>query len=304
MNKQEIRPSNEKEWLELRTKDITSTEISALFGISPYTTEFELWHRKKEGNVVDFEQTDRMLWGTRLQDAIASGIAQDNNWTIRRMDEYVRVPELRIGASFDFAIGDEGLLEIKNVDSLQYKQGWEIDGDNVEAPPHIEIQVQHQLAVSGRAFAYLGALIGGNRVVLIKREPDAEIIEAIKLQVSKFWASIDSNTPPLPNFEKDAEFISKLYRYAEPGKLLDLSGDEGFKEIAVRHKALGDLIKKSTEERDGLKAQMLMTIGDAEKVICEGFSISAGLVGPAEIAYTREGYRNFRLNWPRAKKEK
>lgn len=299
-----IIPKDEKEWLELRTKDITSTEISALFGISPYTTEFELWHRKRDGKVLDFEQNERMLWGTRLQDAIASGIAKDCKWEIRRMNEYLRLTEFRMGSSFDFSIEETepGLLEVKNVDSLQYKYGWDIETENVEAPPHIEIQIQHQLAVSCRQFAYLGALIGGNKVVLLKREPDLAIIQAIKDRVTKFWESIDKNIEPKPDFKADAEFISKLYGYAEPGKVLDLRGDNEFLTLAKRHKELGDAVKACTEERDGLKAQMLMIVGDAEKVVADGFSISAGLVGPTHVEYDREGYRNFRLNWPRGKK--
>lgn len=302
-----ITPKNEKEWLALRTKDVTSTEISALFGISPYCTEFELWHRKKNNTSVDFEETERMTWGTRLQDAIAKGIAEDNKWKVRRMKEYMRIPELRIGSSFDFSIEgpDPGILEVKNVDSLQYKQGWNIDSEgNVEAPPHIEIQVQHQLAVSCRQYAHIGAFIGGNKVVLLKREPDLAIIQAIKDKVQLFWKSIEEGKEPKPNFVRDAEFISKLYHYAEPGKYVDVSQNAEFTALAKRHKELGSAMKACEEERDALKAQMLMIIGDAEKGVADGCTISAGLIGPAHVEYDRAGYRAFKLNWPRVKKEK
>ncbi|MCK5561232.1 MAG: YqaJ viral recombinase family protein, partial [Thermoplasmata archaeon] len=162
MARQIINPSNEKEWLELRTQDITSTEIGALFGISPYVTEYELWHRKKNQTIVDFEENERMKWGTLLQDSIAAGIAEEQGWQIRRMDEYIRGSELRLGSSFDFSIEpdeankDKALLEIKNVDSLIFKQQWlkNEETGKLEAPLHIEIQVQHQLLVSGRQYAY------------------------------------------------------------------------------------------------------------------------------------------------------
>ena len=72
-----------------------------------------------------------MKWGTRLQDSIAMGIAQDQGWSIRPMKEYITDTDLRLGASFDFAIGDDGLLEIKNVDSLVFHKQWESDGDHV-----------------------------------------------------------------------------------------------------------------------------------------------------------------------------
>ena len=305
MKSESIVPKNEKEWLALRTKDITSTEVSALFGLSPYCTEFELWHRKKDNTAVDFEASERMVWGTRLEQAIAEGVAKDEGWKIRRMNEYMRIPKLRIGASFDFSIeGDKpGLLEIKNVDSLQYKIGWEIDGDHIEAPPHIELQAQHQLLISQRSFLYIGALVGGNRVVLIKREPDDDIHNAIVTKVGAFWASIKAGNAPKPDFEKDSAFISKLYGYAEPNKVMDLKGNKEFNTLAARHKELVAAMKACEVEKDGLKAQMLMVIGDAEKCTGDGFSVSAGLIGPAHIEYDRAGYRAFKLNWPRAKKE-
>ena len=302
-----IKPKNEKEWLALRTKDITSTEIAALFGLSPYSTPFELWHRKKDNLAVDFEATERMTWGLRLQDAIAQGVAVDQNWKVRRMDEYMRLPDLRMGASFDFSIEDKdpGLLEIKNVDSLIYKNGWTVDEDgNAEAPPHIELQVQHQLLITQRKYAYLAAFIGGNKVTLLKREPDDDIHNAIVLKVGAFWKSIEAGNAPAPDFKEDAEFIAKLYGYAEPGKVMDLKGNEEFNTLAARHRELGSAIKSCEEERDGLKAQMLMIIGDAEKCSADGCSVSAGLIGPAHVEYDRAGYRAFKLNWPRAKKEK
>lgn len=323
-----IVPKNEQEWLNLRVEDITSTEVAALFGVSPYMTLFELWHRKKNKTVVEIEQNDRMKWGTRLQDSIAAGIAEDQGWTVRRMDEYIRNPNLRMGSSFDFeimipvdegavrkamhdgdsaVIGDAvsektGLLEIKNVDSLAFMQGWAVEGDDIEAPPHIELQVQHQLAVTGRTFAYIGALVGGNTVKLIKREPDAKIIEAIRTQVASFWFSIAADKEPTPDFVRDAAFIARLYGYAEPDKIFDARGDANILSLVEKYRHFSEQEKKAKEERDAIKAQLLMTIGDAEKVTADGFSITANMVGPAHVEYDREGYRQFRVNWKKGKK--
>lgn len=328
-----IVPKNENEWLDLRTKDITSTDVAALFGLSPYCTPFELWHRKKTGSTIGFEETEWIKWGKRLQDSIAEGVAEDNGWKVRRMDEYIRIPELRMGSSFDFSIdkfvedqengpltlnadsekfpgklkrgfyAGDGILEIKNVFGMQFRSEWmENDDGSLEAPAHIEMQVQHQLAVSGRAFSYIAALVDGNKLVLIKRTPNKEIIDMIKTKVAGFWKSIDDNSPPQPNYATDAEFISRLYNYAEPGKVFDARNDVNFSQLAAEHKELGEQVKLLTERRDAIKSQILTVIGDAEKVIADGFSISASTVGPAHIEYERAPYRLFKINWPRAKK--
>jgi len=300
-----IHPTDKQHWLACRTKDITSTEIAGLFGFSPYTTEFEIWHTKKSGSVVEIEGNERMKWGTALQDAIAAEIAKEQGWTIRRMDEYMRDTDLRAGSSFDFAIGDDVLLEVKNVDSLAYRDNWvEHEDGNIEAPLHIEIQAQHQLMVSGRSFAYIGALVGGNSLVLIKRDRNETVISSIKQKIAAFWASIESNTPPKPNFERDAKFIASLYNYADPGKLLDVRENESFLELAREHKRLGDIAKDAETKRDALKAQMLMVMGDAEKVEGGEFSISADIIGECEVAYTRKAYRNFKPTWRKQKESK
>jgi len=301
---QVIAPENEQAWLELRTKDITSTEIGALFGISPYMTAFELWHRKKDGVVVKIDQNERMRWGNALQDAIALEIAKDQGWTVRRMNEYIRDPEARIGASFDFSIEDSnGLLEIKNVDGLVFRNDWTVDDQgNMQAPLHIEIQVQHQLAVSGRSVCYIGALVGGNDLQLIKRTRDEAVITAIKERVGQFWASIEANIPPEPDFMADSEFIGKLFGYATPGKVVDISADDRLAQLAAQYRAFGDTIKMAEAGRDAIKAELLTVIGDAEKALGAGFTISAGVVGPAHVEYDRAGYRSFKINWKKEKK--
>ena len=299
-----IVPKDEAEWLSLRTKDITSTEIAALFGISPYMSKFELWHRKKSGDVLTLEPNERMKWGTRLQDAIAYGIAADSGWVATPMKEYIRLPALRIGSSFDFSVdmdphphGPVSLLEVKNVDSLAYKEGWLINDDAIEAPPHIELQAQHQLLVSGYEHSIIGALVGGNRVTLIRREPDLKIHDAIRAKVAEFWYSIDHNIEPKPDFSRDADFMISLQQYAEPGKVMDATGDKKLSSLAKEYKEWGAKESGAKKQKDACKAQILELIGDNEMVIADWGTISAGLIGETLVeAYTRKAYRGFKIN--------
>jgi len=295
-----IQPKDESHWLSLRRQDVTSTEVAALFGKSPYCTPYELWHRKHDNLEVEYEANERMKWGTRLQDSIAAGIAEDQNWPIRKMTEYIRDRELRLGASFDFAVESNGILEVKNVDSLAFRDGWLVDGDNIEAPLQIEFQVQTQLALSGRKWATIGALIGGNRVVLIRREPDRDVIQAIQTKVREFWKSVELHAEPKPDFSKDASIIGKLYSFAEPGKVFN--ADDRVSKLAYAYKLASDEAKIASEKKDVAKAEILTLVGDAEKILGETFTISAGMIGPALVpAYERKGYRTFKVTF---KKEK
>ena len=298
-------PKTKEEWLSLRAQDLTSTEVSALFNISPYMTSFELWHQKKKSQITEIGENERMTWGTRLENAIAQGIAMDNGWTIKPFKEYLNIPELRIGSSFDFRYtgdnGSEGILEIKNVASLIYRDGWEVEGKDVEAPPHIEMQLQHQMLVSGLDHACIGALIGGNKVILIHRKADETIHRAILDRVAKFWDTIDKNQEPSADFIKDAGFIATLYSYAEPGKVIETDSPE-IAALIKSYRSTTEAIKQLQKEKDGAKAQMLTIIGDAERCLGDGFSISAGVVGEAHIEFTRKAYRNFRVSYKKEKK--
>lgn len=290
-----ITPRDDAHWHDMRSRVITSTDAAALFDISPYLTKYEAWHRKKNAQVVTLEPNQRMLWGNRLEAAIAEGIAEDHRMAVHPMKEFIEIPTWRMGSSFDYAVGDDGILEVKNVDSLAYKDGWLISGDQVEAPSHIELQLQFQLLVSGRTHGWIGALIGGNRVVLIKREADLQIHEAIKAKVAEFWESIDANREPHPDFKADADFISKMNGFSEPGKIVT-SDSQQLKDLVTSYKKWGAAESNAKEEKEGVKAQILTLIGDAEKVLGNGFTISASVTPPTLIeAYTRKAFRNFRI---------
>lgn len=302
---EKIIPKNEDHWLEERAKDITSTEVSALFGVSPYLTEFELWHRKKAGDIVKYDGNERTRWGLLLQDSIARGLAEEDGLSIRRMEEYVRDPKLRMGSSFDFAIidlqystpKDYGILEIKNVDSLVFKNQWQIDQNTIEPPLHIQLQVQHQLALTGLEFAKIGALVGGNKLVKLECKPNKKIIDAIKIKIDVFWRSIESNESPSPNFELDADFISKLYGDSQKGKTFTVSELPEVELLARLYKNLSEEEKAIKSKKDAVKAQILTQIKDAEKVFGNDFTISAGMTAETEVSYKRDAYRNFRIFW-------
>lgn len=318
MDRQFTTPTDEAHWHAMRAQDLTSTDVAALFGLSPYKTAFELWHEKRSGEVAQVKDNDRMRWGRRLEAVVAEGIAEERDWAIRPFKDYGRLPDIRLGASFDFriltpirhaeqpdgsAIGeydgdtpDDAILEIKTVDFLAFRNGWTIEDDYVEAPAHIELQVQHQMLVSGLRRAFIGVLIGGNRIEVLEREADDQVHAGIIAAARTFWASIEAGIAPPPVMPDDARAVIRLNQHAEPGKLLDVRENPYIVELVRQYDYLGRQAKQVADERDVVKAELLQAIGDAEKVIVDGFSVSAGFVGPAEIpAFTRQGYRNLRI---------
>jgi len=199
MQRQVIPFTTEEAWKAERVKDLTSSDIPTLFGVG-YQSYEQLFEAKLHGKEIKVEENERMQWGVALQDSIAAEFARRNDWRITKKSEYIRIPELRLGSSFDFEIEGESqnekgesyvtreLLEIKNVSFDSYK-GW-IKGFEVEMSPYIELQVQHQLLVSGLETAYVGALIAGCQGLVLRRTVNQKVQSAILRKCAEFWKKI------------------------------------------------------------------------------------------------------------------
>jgi len=313
-----INPKSKEHWLQLKTEDISSTEISALFNISPYSTPFELWHEKKAGEIVTLKENSRMTWGKRLEDTIANGIAEELNLKVRRLKTYQRHDTCKgFGASFDYEIvGDlseaeimkthphlkgPGILEIKNVDFLIYRDQWEED----EAPPHIEAQLQQQLEITGRSWGIIACLVAGNDMKYIVRERNEKVGAAMTKRVTEFWKTQELNTPPEPNFEEDAEFIIRMYGDSNQW-IIDVSEDENIKPLVEQFWALATQVKDVTDLKKAVQARILDQVGgNCKKITCGDLSISCSTTKdtPPKVVTKdmigeeiggRQGYRMFR----------
>lgn len=278
---------NESEWLDWRTTDLTSTDTAALLGCHPRgKTRFELWHEKHSGVREPFPDNKRMEAGRRFEHAIGHWIAAENNWTIEPLKDYMRLAGLRIGASFDFVMrglredyADDTLLEIKNVDWLEFRKRWSVDdGGFIEAPPHIEIQVQHQMLVRGCRRAYIGVLVGGNAPYAIYREADHAVQELILREARAFWSSADAGEAPPYVMPDDADALIRLNQVAAKGHTLDARADELVQRMVRDYHSLTVDRDKIEDQRKVLKAEFFQAIGYADRVLVPGFSVATGSV--------------------------
>ena len=151
-----------------------------------------------------------------MESAIARAIADTYGVSVRKLNAFVTNDEVGMGASFDYEIvgvkddytGTEtalrgmytkcgpGILEIKNVDWLQFKRNWTKEGDSLEAPGHIEVQVQSQLHVIERAWAAIGVLVGGNELKMLIRDRDPEVGKKLDDATKAFWRDVKAGKAP------------------------------------------------------------------------------------------------------------
>lgn len=318
-----IQPNSHEHWLSLRAEDITSTEVSALFGLSPYATEFELFYIKSRGEMTAIADNERMKWGRRLEPIIAAGVAEDTGMYVRPLKEYFRhSDEPRMGSSFDFVaeinnpeifakatgvnpdnLKGPGMLEIKNVDGLVYRDKWEED----EAPAHIELQLQHQLEVADLEWGMIVALVGGNDPKIIVRLRDREVGQGLRAKIREFWERVATEDAPEPDYEANAEFLIKLHQRAGQD-ILDASTDEKVINLLAEYRDITTKAGEYDKLKQAKKAEILDYIGDDySKVLAWPFTLSCGMtadtpptmITPEMVGQTyggRKGYRNFRVN--------
>ena len=305
--------TDKQSWLENRLLDVTSTEVSALFNLNPYQTEFELYHQKKDKVVVAISDNERMAWGRRLEDSIALEFADRNKFKVEQFDVYMRNPDTRMGSSFDYKIVSEEepmILEIKNVDALAYRKNWiEHDEYNIEPPEHIALQLQHQLEITGYNVGYIVALVGGNTMKVVKSKRDPEIGKLLTEKVKNFWEKIQSGTEPNPDYTKDAQYIMKnLCNQADASTILN--ADPEMDQLIADYIAVNAEYKSLNTTRDAIKAQILSMSQNASKIISQHGTIncamskgSKGTIVTEDMVGTlinaRKSYRGFRVNLPK-----
>lgn len=293
-----IEPTSREHWLSLKSEDISSTEVASLYG-EGYQTEFELYHTKKSGSIIELEDNERMKWGRRLQDVIAAGIAEDEGWQIKPLTCYARHDTQRgMGASFDYEVifsdGVKGIMEIKAVDFMVHRDDWIDEPDYQEAPIHIEMQLQQQLEIMKYERGVIAALVSGNKPVIIIRQRDKEMGKQLCERIEKFWQDVDSGNVPPIDFNRDTAMLKKLFANAVPRTEV-LTGNASAEFLCAEYQIAQQIESTGKKRKEAAKNELLTMITDAKKAICGNYKISAGVINKTEYLCPAVSYRNMRV---------
>lgn len=303
MNRELIKIQNEAHWLDLRRDDITSTMVPALFGLSPYTTKFELYHAKDSGTEVPFKSNNRVESGHRMEQYAAQEVAEAMGWKVEPFKDYMRIPGERMGSSFDCEAtkpdGSKGILEIKAVDYFIHKDKWVDD----QAPEHIEVQLQHQLECADRyEWGAIAAFTGIYDFHLYERDRDRDFGAALRKAVASFWSDVDNKREPEPDFARDLDIITLLHKGAD-GEKLDKTEDAEFQQLLARFDRWNETKKEAEKEAKKAKAEIHHILQGATGAFTDKYRVTAGYTKdnpgraaePGEIIGAKQGYRQCLL---------
>lgn len=251
-------------WLQARSGSIGASLSAGIMGADRWNTELRIYG-ELTGDLPPKEQTMAMKMGNRLEPVIAGLYADEaqavcidpGEFTIQRSPLF---PWLHCTVdrfiSFSRAHRDlPGVLEEKAPGS-HMADDW-ADG----IPLGVQIQIQHQLAVTGLEWGSAAALIGGQTFVWGDVERNQAFIDELLKQTREFWERVNNREPPEAQ-AADVTTLRLLYEKYEPATSIMLPG------AAVTHdemmQQLAEEIKTAERARNWHKAKLLEMIGPNE----------------------------------------
>lgn len=209
MNAPDLLCNDRAAWLEARRTCITATDIAAIVGLNHWSSPLSVW-RDKMGLSPEKDVTDAMRLGTDLEPFIGAMFARDKGVEITKADFTLNEKEPIFGATPDFLIGDDALLECKYAGVNAAKAFGEEYTDLV--PDHYLCQVQWQLGVTGRKMGYLAVFAPSiaPRVQIYEIPRNEEFITRLQFAARKFWHEhvVKEIAPEITGSKADTDAIN------------------------------------------------------------------------------------------------
>ncbi|OOH85401.1 YqaJ viral recombinase family protein [Comamonas kerstersii] len=251
------------DWLEVRRTGIGSSDAAAAVGLNPYQSQLELWMLKTgKGDLLPaidpLDDTSPMFWGTLLEPIVAAHYTKRTGNKVRRVNAVLQHPEHTwMLANVDREVvgaGDVQILECKTA-GIHGARLWR-DG----VPQYVQLQVMHQLAVTGHRAADVAVLIGGQELQIFRIERDEALIARLIEMEHAFWQMVESKTPPAGDGSDSAEkALRSLYPHSA-GDDVDMSDDPElnatFEALLVAREQLEAAQKNEARLRQAIQIHM------------------------------------------------
>jgi predicted phage-related endonuclease len=277
----ERRPITDRaEWLEWRKADVTASNVGALFGVHPYVTALRLYAEKRGTEFEPLDEQSKILRrGRWLEPAVANAVAELRpDWRFSRATDYLRNPELRLGATPDFYIasdkGSRGVLQIKTVAPSVWDRDWQ---KGAEPPLWVLLQAATEMMLDDAAFAAVGVMLvdpHNMEVAICEFERNFVVEAKIILAVGEFWKRVEVGAEPEPDYGRDRDVLKALRDLKpEPGEVVDPNLNHLPQLLADRATMLAE-IKAQKELIEKIETELIHRIGDSETALVEGFRIT------------------------------
>jgi putative phage-type endonuclease len=237
----------------------------------------ELWLEKtgRDNSLPKLDPQDEeslAYWGNILEPIVASHYTKRSGHRVRRINAVLQHPDPRL--SWMLANIDREVIGADDVQILECKTAG-INGARLwkeGVPEYVQLQIMHQLAVTGKQAADVAVLLGGQHLDIHRVERDDSLIARLIDLERLFWDYVVSDTPPPADGSVSSDLALRCLYPADDGQSVDFTDDRRLSDAFTELKA----IRQSIAEQETVEAQLKQTLqqamGDASRAAFEAGS--------------------------------
>lgn len=267
----------ETAWLEARRSGIGSSDAPAVLDVSPFQPRAALFAHKLGLEPAESTRAPWLEWGHLLEPVVADHygrvtgrtVQADPPWTLRRSRQWPWMV-----ATLDrIVVGPDpgpAPLEIKTAGA------WRAEEWAEEPPLYVQVQVQHQLAVTGWTWASVAVLLGGHRFHWCDVARNDRFIERLVVQEREFVDRLARRElPPIDGSEATRDLLRHLYPRETTGLVVNLTDAEADIDAALQ--AANAELAKWKLAKEMCENQLRAALGEAEVGVLPGGRVTYGL---------------------------
>jgi len=291
------------DWLAMRKRDVTASEIAALFGAHPYKTALQVYADKMGPDRAGGDNA-AMRRGRILEPGCIVALQEERpDWDIVKADSYYRLEDHRIGATPDYfrhlkphetpnGLGTREIIECKTVSPEKWAE-WQ---GGVPLAYQLQVVVQCKLAACKRGWI---ALLVDNRA------KDFELFEVpahdgawrkIIEKVAEFWDAVEAGALPNPDYSRDRDAIKALMPPVSGKGLLDWQSDNYVPELLAERERLADQVKTASGRMSEIDSEIVTKLGGHEGATLAGWKITHKLQSRAEFTVKAQTFPVLRIS--------
>ncbi len=264
------------DWLAVRRTGIGGSDAAAAVGLNPYMSALELW-LEKTGRADGLprpspdDTTSPAFFGTLLEPIVAAVYTRKTGNRVRKVNAVLRhatIPWMLANIDREVVgVPDVSILECKTAG----EHGTRLWRDGV--PEYVQIQVQHQLAVTGKAAGHVAVLLCGQALEVHRIERDDALIGRLIELEARFWQFVQSDTPPPADGSESADRALR-HLYPGNGETVDFSDDRRLSTVFADLVAVRAEIEARQQIESQLKQAIQYAMGNATRAVFETGSVS------------------------------
>ena len=266
-----------EDWLAVRKQGIGSSDAAAAVGLNPYKSQLELW-LEKTGRDTSLPKLDPLdedspaYWGNILEPIVATHYSRRSGHRVRRINAVLQHPDPQM--DWMLANIDREVIGAPEVQILECKTAG-INGARLwkeGVPEYVQLQVMHQLAVTGKQAADVAVLLGGQHLEVHRIERDESMIARLIDLERLFWDYVVSDTPPPADGTASADAALRCLYPEDNGQTLDFSQHTELASTYLELKSVRQSIAQQETREAQLKQVLQQAMGEATRAeFAEGY---------------------------------